>query len=121
MKDPILKQLKETVVGWPHRRDLTKQLQPYWAFRDELLVEDSLVLKGERMIIPSCLTPPSYLSFTNPFTVLPKLLLTTPRNYLQSEESLKLVSLNGPQFVAAQYSAFAERWGLHVPSSPHYP
>ena len=40
--------------GWPEqRRDVPKQLHPYWAFRDELsAVEDGLVLKGERILIP---------------------------------------------------------------------
>ena len=34
----------------------------------------------------------------------------------------KVVSDNGPQFVAAQYNAFAETWGFtHITSSPHYP
>ena len=46
------------MAGWPDNRiDLPKQLQPYWAFIDELSVESSLVPKGERVIIPNNLTP----------------------------------------------------------------
>ena len=212
-KDPTLKQLKETIVaGWPDkRRDLPKQLQPYWAFRDELSVEDSLVLKGERVIIPSCLTP-SILSKLHEGhqgveksklrakdcvywvninkdledtvaqchicqqhkksqmreTLLPHEIPTHPwqvlgtdlfqfdgDNYLViadyyskfpfvtkmpihctakavvdsttklfAEQGIpqKVVSDNGPQFVAAQYNAFAETWAFtHITSSPHYP
>ena len=58
-QDAELKQLMETiVVGWPEkRRDVPRQIQPYWPFRDELAVEDGLVLKGPRVIIPRSLTP----------------------------------------------------------------
>ena len=52
--DTELAALRETIVqGWPQqRRDVAKALQPYWGFRDELAVEDGLVLKGERLVIP---------------------------------------------------------------------
>ena len=46
------------VVGWPEkRRDVPKEIQPYWPFRDELAVEDGLVLKGPRVVIHDALTP----------------------------------------------------------------
>ena len=38
------------------RRDVPKQIQPSWPFRDELAVEDGLVLKGPRVVIPQSLT-----------------------------------------------------------------
>ena len=39
--------------GWPDKaRDVQPHLKPYWAFRDELSIEDSLLLKGGRIIIP---------------------------------------------------------------------
>ena len=58
-KDKELKQLMETIVlGWPEkRRDVPEQIQPYWPFRDELAVENGLVLKGPRIVIPRTLTP----------------------------------------------------------------
>ncbi|XP_011670764.1 uncharacterized protein K02A2.6-like [Strongylocentrotus purpuratus] len=41
------------VKGWPEkRRELPRQLQRYWAFRDQLAVEDGLILNGERILIP---------------------------------------------------------------------
>ena len=57
-QDTELKQLIETiVVGWPEkRRDVPKPIQPYRPFRDELAVEDGLVLKGLRVVIPQSLT-----------------------------------------------------------------
>ena len=53
-KDHILCELKEVIVhGWPDRvKELPNQLRPYWSFRDELAVEDGLILKGERVVIP---------------------------------------------------------------------
>ena len=31
----------------------TSSLQPYWTFREELTVEDGLILKGTRIVIPT--------------------------------------------------------------------
>ena len=58
-QDVELNRLMETIVaGWPEkRRDVPKQIQPYWPFRDELAVEDGLVVKGPRIVIPRILTP----------------------------------------------------------------
>ncbi len=53
-KDPEIAALKEVIInGWPERqKDLPQVLRPYWSFRDELSIEDSLVLKGPRVFIP---------------------------------------------------------------------
>ena len=32
-----------------------KNLQPYWSFRDEMAIIDSIVMKGRRIIIPAVL------------------------------------------------------------------
>ena len=54
-KDATLSALKDMIVkSWPSKiRDLPKHLWPYWPFRDELSVEDGLILKGERVVIPT--------------------------------------------------------------------
>jgi transposase InsO family protein len=55
--DPELRAL-ETVItkGWPSRhKELHSSLRPYWAYRDELSVENGLLLKGSRILIPTCL------------------------------------------------------------------
>ena len=56
-EDPILYRLMEYVYqGFPQKqRDLHAELKPYWSFRDELSVENGLLLKGEQIIIPSSL------------------------------------------------------------------
>jgi len=42
--------------GWPERRaDLPSQLQVYFSFREELSIQDGVVLKGERIVVPSSL------------------------------------------------------------------
>ncbi len=52
--DPTLSQLTEIIIaGWPDTmKEVPTQLREYWSFRDELSVENGLILKGERTIIP---------------------------------------------------------------------
>ena len=46
--------LKHTITfGWPHTvQELQKELQAYWTFREEMTVEDGLILKATRIVIP---------------------------------------------------------------------
>ena len=40
--------------GWSKTiREVPSKIQPYWIFREELTIEDRLVLKGTRIIIPN--------------------------------------------------------------------
>ena len=52
--DQVLRTLSETIVtGWPETiKELPTSIRSYWAFRDELSVEDGILLKGTRVIIP---------------------------------------------------------------------
>ena len=45
--------LKHTILqGWPRSiKQMPPVLQPYWTFREELIVEDGLILKGTRIVI----------------------------------------------------------------------
>ena len=51
--DNELALLKHTIMqGWPSSlKEVPPVLQPYWMFR-ELTVEDGLILKGSRVVIP---------------------------------------------------------------------
>ena len=50
--------LKVIVDGWPDRqRDLHPQLRPFWPYRDELVADDGIVLKGNRIVMPASLQP----------------------------------------------------------------
>ena len=56
-KDPELSALKEVVYnGWPTTvRELPSLIRPYWTFRKELSIEDSLIFKGHRIVVPQAL------------------------------------------------------------------
>ena len=53
-QDPELCALRDAILqGWPdERRDVSQTLRKYWPFRDELSIEDGILLKGPRLIIP---------------------------------------------------------------------
>ena len=54
-EDNELVLLKHTITqGWPSTiKEVPSTLQPYWIFHKELTVEDGLVLKGTRIVIPN--------------------------------------------------------------------
>ena len=40
--------------GWPSTiKELPSEIQPYWTFRKELTIEDGLIFKGTRIVVPS--------------------------------------------------------------------
>ena len=48
--------IKTVTDGWPHtRKDCHPLLEPYWNYRDEICVENGLLFKGFRLIIPESL------------------------------------------------------------------
>ena len=53
--DDKLAILKHTIMqGWPKTiKQVPPMLHPYWTFREELTIEDGLILKGTRIIIPN--------------------------------------------------------------------
>ena len=54
-KDEVLQILKQTVLqGWPdEKREVHTLVCPYFHARDEMTVQDCLLFRGERIIIPS--------------------------------------------------------------------
>ena len=52
--DPQFQTLSKVILeGWPDlRRNCPKSVQEFWNFRDELSVENGLVMKGQRIVIP---------------------------------------------------------------------
>ena len=57
-EDPVLNKVMQYVLsGFPvSRRDMHSQTRAYWSFRDELSIDDGILLKGTRIIVPSSLT-----------------------------------------------------------------
>ena len=53
-EDDELALLKHTITtGWPSTiRKVPSEIQLYWTFREELTVEDGIVLKGTCILIP---------------------------------------------------------------------
>ena len=53
--DDTLAILKYTIQqGWPSSiKEVPSEIQPFWTFHKELTIEDGLVLKGTRIVIPS--------------------------------------------------------------------
>ena len=51
--------LKNTILqGWPQeRKDLPIQLTPYFSMRDELTVQNGLMFRGQRIVVPRGLRP----------------------------------------------------------------
>ena len=56
-KDPTLYLLRDTIYnGWPsYRKQCPEELWDYWNFRCDLVLEDGLILKGDRVVIPESL------------------------------------------------------------------
>ncbi|KAK3758058.1 hypothetical protein RRG08_006643 [Elysia crispata] len=56
-KDATLQSLIKTIrEGWPcNKQNLAQELTPFFELRDALSVDDDIVLKGERILIPESL------------------------------------------------------------------
>ena len=53
-KENTLQRLKTTIIqGWPNERaEVAEELTPHWSYRDELSIHDSLIYKGQQVVIP---------------------------------------------------------------------
>ena len=54
-EDDVIALLKHIITqGWPSNiKEVPSELQPYLTFREELTIEDGLILKGTRKVIPN--------------------------------------------------------------------
>ena len=57
--DPILCELRETILqGWPNTfREISKSLHPYWSYRDQLAIENGILMKSGCIIISKVMQP----------------------------------------------------------------
>ena len=57
--DPTLSQLYTVITdGWPsNKQQVPACLQPYWTYRDELSIQDGIIYKGSRVLVPQNLIP----------------------------------------------------------------
>ena len=56
-QDQHLQQLMEYIIqGWPGNKDqLLKDIRTYWMFRDDMVVIDGIVIKGQHIVISEAL------------------------------------------------------------------
>jgi hypothetical protein len=56
-QDQVLGQLKVYIInGWPkYRNQINPCCSQYWNYKEELILEDGIIFKGERMVIPQIL------------------------------------------------------------------
>ena len=59
MEDTALQVLKTTILtGWPETKEEVPVItREYWAYRDELTVQNGVLFKGPRVIIPKSMRP----------------------------------------------------------------
>ena len=57
--DPLICRLRENILqGWPNTfREISKNLQPYWSYQDELSIENGILMKSGRIIISMVMQP----------------------------------------------------------------
>ena len=57
--DEALAELKRVIQqGWPTlRQDTPESVRPYFDYRDELAMQDGIILRGERIVIPRSMRP----------------------------------------------------------------
>ena len=55
--DEEMSKLKETIMsGWPvHKDNVPTEIRSYFPYRDELTVQDGVVIRGERLVVPKSL------------------------------------------------------------------
>lgn len=60
-KDPVLNQLHEFIMSWPDSiKELSLAIHSSWSYKDELSVNDVILLKGTRILATeNCLRPTS--------------------------------------------------------------
>ena len=57
--DPTLAELTDVnLTGWPNSmHDIPEHLHPCWRFHDELTIREGLIMKGNRVVIPTSMRP----------------------------------------------------------------
>ncbi|UYV60495.1 K02A2.6-like, partial [Cordylochernes scorpioides] len=101
--------------GWPDKKKMSQALLSYWHVKDELGVQNGLLMRGCRLVVPAMV----------------QLNRLTANVVVRSCKSIfarhgvpeTVVSDNGTQFGAArEFANFARQYGFtHVTSSPRFP
>ncbi|KAL2080774.1 hypothetical protein ACEWY4_024567 [Coilia grayii] len=55
-KDPTLTTLKQNILhGWANKKHTPDEIKFYWDYRSEMTIEDGLIFKGNKLVIPNTL------------------------------------------------------------------
>ena len=97
-KKTVCQKLKQYCSeGWPDRTRVPDALKPYWQVQDELSVVHGLLLKAERIVIPTSLR-------------------------LEMLDCIHEGQQGVTKYDSAEFAKFAKDWEFkHVTSSPLYP
>ena len=85
--NPVLDQLQGIITAaWPDSiKDLPPVIRSYWPYRDELSVNDGIIMKGSRIIIPEIQKKLSWTSYITAIKVLKKHIFKPEVLYTGSE------------------------------------
>ncbi len=55
--DPVMKTLSDIIYsGWPENiKEVPKEVREYWSYRDELSLQNGIIIKGNQIVIPQAL------------------------------------------------------------------
>ena len=57
--EPVMRTLSDLIhTGWPEKiSDIPKEVREFWSYRDELSMQNGIILKGNQVVIPAPLRP----------------------------------------------------------------
>lgn len=118
--------------GWPSTRDeVPPALRVYHPFRDELTVQDGVIFKGERLIVPERMRAEMKEKLHHNHDGIQATLRRARdvfywpgmnKDIARYGIPKRVVSDNGPQYSSSEFQNFATKYEFeHVTSSPRYP
>ncbi|CAI5639180.1 unnamed protein product [Oreochromis niloticus] len=134
-QDDVLQALSTVIQrGWPSRESQVQPaLAPFFPYRDELSMEDGIIMKSHKTVIPQSLHK-EYINIVHkghPGWIEIDLLrdLTTAavisklkRHFSVHGTPHTLLTDNGRQYTSQQFIDFAKQWDFtHLTSSPEFP
>ncbi|UYV74356.1 K02A2.6-like [Cordylochernes scorpioides] len=144
--DPILCEVKKLILnGWPPNKNQTSMLtREYWNFREELTVQDGIILKNDRIVFPNKLraemimkTHQGHIGINSKLpnnsgsllrifeveclenTTSEYIIECCKRQFSRYGIPQIIVSDNGRQFTSTEFQKFSKEWQFqHSTSSP---
>ncbi|CAB3992581.1 Transposon Ty3-I Gag-Pol poly [Paramuricea clavata] len=109
-EDESLWQLKKTVLsGWlDTKRETQVKIREYWHCREKISEIDGILLKNEKIIIPSSFRP--------------EMLEKIRAGHMDTGSRREVKSDNGPQYTSQEFGKFSQEWNFQrTTTSPYHP